>query len=707
MLHKINTLAIVAGFLFALTSMSIDSFGQNAIVEIKDLVQDAHEAVWTDGNENSIDFGQTAGFYGAVLRGSKLGGPNGSFYSRTGELLVDETISSDTIDIDFAPTLGRNASVVKGFYTIQLPVKKRIQLEMVYDLFLDAEGMRNPGELYVEVYEQNALNSDQWLKTGEMHQKESMKVPLGLERVNQIRESRFVTHHFVANLTYWAGREVQVALVAAIPSHAVSKQRARWCSARLMGCSFDWKFDVVPKEFRQNQSSVRSQKVSKHNRASIKVVSYVSSSTEEINLTHISNPEACPSTEYIGGRWLGYFHGLLDTDTGLTNKRRRGTTAFDLGVHDQYTGPNMHIWDIDETSLENSVLRGTSAVSAATASSGTPFFLIKPVEATEGGDNSDWRIGYTGMTTTVEEDDRVHGFIHTEDWYQDGVNLNEDPDNEDGNRDYCYVRIGYARSSVGNGTDFTWMYDSSVGSPTPAIECFQPEWAYTWDRASYGAAMPSIIKNTTGDYYYMFYTRFLDITPATSYVLELGFTGQPDYQNKIVETIGGFWDQICMARAPVNDVKSSNYSSRSNPWKKGFKPNNGQGNWEFTNVARVPDGATESASYSYPIIHGNFQYRCSPKVHYDASLDHYMMICKGEEGFYIYVTSDKDDLTSWGDGILLLEQEEDELIHYPSLVGYLGSDKYGINYYTLYYSYDKDTTLGGHVLARRHVWFIN
>lgn len=215
--------------------------------------------------------------------------------------------------------------------------------------------------------------------------------------------------------------------------------------------------------------------------------------------------------------------------------------------------------------------------------------------------------------------------------------------------------------------------------------------------------MPSLIEDQSGDYYYMFYVRFLDVTSVSdAYAISLGHQDATAWVEAITATVGGFWDQICVARAPKNLVVSSNYTSNANPWKKGFRPNNGQGDWEFTMAGRVENGTDETSSYSYPVIR---DVRSSPKVHYnDVVINEYMMICRGNEGFYIYTTDD-NDLTDWSTGILLLEQEEGTLILDPSLIGTHGNDKFGESLYRLYYSYDTDSSPGGHTLVRRTAVF--
>ncbi|GEM_PF-1529574 len=698
MSRKFSMLSFVFSFTIVFAVASTNSYGEHAIVEIKDLVKDAADAVWSDGNGNAIEFDQTPGFYGGALRGSKLGGANGSFYSRTKELLIDESIQSETIDINFAATLGRNDSLVRGSYTLSLPNLKRIQLEVVYDLFLDNEDVRSPGEFHMEVHERYASEDNRWVKMGELHQDETTKAKYGQERINQIHNSRFVTHQFVVNLSKWAGKEVRLDLVANVPAHAVTPQKGRWCYARLVGSTFTWHFGLPEQVKIGNRSFPESSKTSKPARASEKIsFTTTPALVETIPLTGIKNPEASLTTVNIDGRWFGYFHGLAD---GTSDDR--GTMAFDLR---NFSAEDLCFIDVSE--LQQTPLRGTTVGNATPGSSGTPFRILKPNYS----DKSKWDAGYVGMTSALKEnsggDDYVHGFCHVEDWYQNGVDLNE-YGTPNGTRDYWYVRIGYARSEADHGYDLSLMpYDDDTYA-TPVVESFQPEWAYTYSYPApktFGTAMPTVIKN--GDYFYMFHTRFLDSSPDINYATGLGFSSPTDYRNKITSLIGGFHDQICVATAPVSLVIASDYEDEANPWRKGFY-NQTTEEWEWK-PARVPSGATESASYSYPIIHetDNTQYRGSPKVFYDTYFDQYMMICKGNMGFHIYLTND-DDLMDWNiDDIVLHYQGDNELILDPSLIGITGDDKYGQQMYHLYYTYDPDGIPGDHYFKRFWVQFDN
>lgn len=153
---------------FALLFLSATAvFGQNDIVMFKNLIQDVDEAVWTDGNGSPIGFNEDVSLYGKAKLGQRcvsLGDPRDN---PGGVLLTVESLKANVIDLEFAPTLGRTDREIRGSYVIQLPVKKRIQLEAAYDLPLDFESNRGKAEFRVEVFERNRLNPDEWIKTGE------------------------------------------------------------------------------------------------------------------------------------------------------------------------------------------------------------------------------------------------------------------------------------------------------------------------------------------------------------------------------------------------------------------------------------------------------------------------------------------------------------------------------------------------------------
>ncbi|RJP22179.1 MAG: hypothetical protein C4527_22050 [Candidatus Omnitrophota bacterium] len=211
--------------------------------------------------------------------------------------------------------------------------------------------------------------------------------------------------------------------------------------------------------------------------------------------------------------------------------------------------------------------------------------------------------------------------------------------------------------------------------------------------------MPAIIKDVTqvstyhGTYYYMFYVRYLDPSPDYSYYNGvLGYSSEELYRNGESPKIGGFADRICVARALIEDVTSTNYQNNPNPWKQGFRSNNGQGNWTFTENGR--------GGYSYPVINDN---RFSPQIHYNTDFEEYLMICCGyREGFYIYMTNNQN-LLDWGTGVLILPEPEGQQILDPSLIGGLGDDKRGSDTLMLYYAHDPDQVNGQHHLVRRQI----
>ncbi|RJP22178.1 MAG: hypothetical protein C4527_22045 [Candidatus Omnitrophota bacterium] len=118
---KIYSKPFVLLAFFALVSLS--AFAAGEITLIKDLVNDVEDAVWTDGNDNPISFDNPESSFGIARRGIKFGGVNGTPISRDGgETFYDEAIKADVIDVEFASTLGRAKSQVRGSYILSLSV---------------------------------------------------------------------------------------------------------------------------------------------------------------------------------------------------------------------------------------------------------------------------------------------------------------------------------------------------------------------------------------------------------------------------------------------------------------------------------------------------------------------------------------------------------------------------------------------------------
>ena len=648
---------------------------QNDIVLLKDLIHDAAEATWNVQNNQALTFGMNAGL-NRVVRGAKLGGVNGSGYSPNNEFFIDESISADTIDVRFQPTLGREDVDIRGAFYLQLPNRKRIQLELLYDLFLDIQGNPSPADFFVEVFVQNLSAPSGWEKSGEIHPRAEASASM-FSTIRAIRDERFTTHIFVANLSRWAGQDVRLDLVSKIPAAAITPQRGRWVQAKLIGSNIDYQLgpgEPVPQQLNANKRlfNLDFQKPARMIIQGTPTVDYLGSPSN-IVLSSVRNyPDTGVSTAVINNTKYAYFHGLMefeeaDAVTPSDEKyHKRGTMIFENATN---------LYSISVNDLQVDLLRGVSAGSIAPASSGTPFLTIKPHHQ----EWAKWDNWYTGAQSTIVANNgggnRVHAFVHVEDRSIDGVSENDGL--------IRYYRIGYARSKVNSGTDFDLnnneiylMADDGISNPTPIIECFLTE-QQMQNGVSAGVGVPSVIKS--GQYYYMFYTRWI----ANEDMVDAG--GWPPYTH-------AQYGIICAARALESEVISSDYASsgHSNPWKKWY-----DGAWNEDGRGGLSTAVITDATPD--------EWRAFSKVLYDDDMGGYFMICKGECGFYLYFKISDLSSPNWGTGMLIENMEPANQIHYPSLIGQNGDDKNGSVYYKLYYAYDTDTTGGGHYMRRREI----
>ncbi len=677
--------------------VSLSAFAAGEITLIKDLVNDGNEAVWTDGSGNAITIDAAAGMYGGVKLAAKLSGiptviTNGVDY--------DEPLSQ-TIHLEFPPTLGRNDVQIRGSYMLQLPEMKRIQLEIIYDQFLDSEGARSPLDFYVEVNQRDVRDSNRWTSMQTIRQTQTEIVPLEKERIYRSNDSRYVKRTFLAILSPWAGQEVRLDLVAAAPANVVTRQSARWCSLRLIGTSFDWGFLTRKEKEELLANKSKSKVASKTIKYSTLIFPYEDG---ELDFDDIHG-EDCPVSPVRVGYLYAFFHGSTLSATYPVPIIDATGAIFAFEFHENY----MHPLSTEE--IKSSLLRGTTLENAAPGldEATPPFCVMTP----EYFDRTKWNYSFMGITDAyaveVGWDSYVHAFLHVEDWSQDGVTMNGGGKN----RTYAYVRVGYARSNTAN-----HAYDLSLKSNAddyPIIECFMPEEAYDHDtappKAIYGAQMPCVIKDISGTYYYMFYVRNLDSSPKPDWCdgndeelyfdiisdvsPDIGFSSAEDYKNMFAQFISpqtpyDWGDRICVARAAVADVISSNYEQNGNPWKKGYYKNDV---WTFTEPG--------IGGLSWPVMNDN---RVSPQVLYDYYFDQYMMICREHNvGFYVYLS---DNLLDWGEGTMLLPEPPGHEYLDPSLIGMGSSDKLGQQMYDLFFCHAPiETNPGNHALEYVFAYF--
>lgn len=502
-------------------------------------------------------------------------------------------------------------------------------------------------------------------------------------------------HGFVANLTEWKGKEVRVDLVARIPASAITPQKARWTSARIIASEIDYTLGP-PISVTTNRQGAKGKRIDRPGGVSTKSPDVDLGEPETILIKSATNiPDTAISTVKTYGesggsnpeRWFTYFNGVMEWQGGdaVTDKSSlNGTIAFDLKNYTSYD-----LYDISASNLLNTLLRGTSQAAAAPAVSGTPFRVIKPHKNFP--DNyclwDNWyTVIHSNVKATTDGITRVHAFVHVEDISKDGANINSATWTGD-----KYMRIGYARSEDDHGYDFDLndvgnylMSDSMVGHPTPAIECWFPESSFSGLKPSNGVGSPSIIQS--GKYYYMFYTRWLFNDDVIN-----NYGSWPS--GTYVVTATGMWDTICAARAPVNDVINEDYSGLDNPWKKYYN-----GSWDEPGRGELSTPVIRDGTWVYD----NNSWRAFPKVIYHNTNTRYVMLCGGALGFYLY-SSPTIDTGDWGTG-MRIEGLEDN-IAYPSLIGETGDDKIGEEYYMLYYGhrFNEDQNDHKHTMRRRWI----
>ncbi|MEW6236921.1 MAG: hypothetical protein AB1656_16175 [Candidatus Omnitrophota bacterium] len=678
--------------LCSILSVAIPASAQtdHRIVFIKNLIQDAAEAQWTDGASHPLNFNGLSGPYGTVKRGQKIGGINGSEPPVRGKLIFNDNVLADSIDIEFMPTFGRLNSQVRGKYLVLLPKLTRIQLELSYDLFLGSDSERSTADFYVEVYGRDEKEPNSWVKKEEIH-KENIEEVRKLATINTVGEENYCHFVYVAVLSQYAGKEIRLDLVSNVPADALAEYKGRWLTARLVGSTFDYRF--VP--FESKNDPTVSAKTSNRIPSPANLLQgtgTIYEATDSINLTSVRfYPDESLSTAKIKGgdsteRWFGYLSGTMAIDgaDAVAKQYVWGEMAFDLKNYTNYS-----FYSILADNLNSTLLRVDALANIAPAASGTPYLVAKPSSNPYRWDNS--YIGFnSSFTTTSGANKYVHAFAHVEDWYQYPPNYNEVAPT-DGNRDWAYIRIGYWRSSANHGYDFhaqkasgdsVWNGSSFVSEASPIIECFMPEWAMTYDNQQVlGTGNPSVVKHPTSGYYYMFYARQLDNNPGNGY-------------GNYPPNVGHNWNVICLARAATNDIDDiSGYENRTNPWTNYYNNNgvtwtNGRGG-ESTPIIDEPSN----------------DYRSQPKVHYNAKFNCFMMICRGPDGFYIY-TSNGTDVMDWGTYQLLLYDYSGDIqyYNYPSLISSSGEDNYGNDDFQLYYAY-RPSSGGSHSMVRRYIEF--
>ena len=637
------SLNIGGGYTASIENSINKSAGNHTILEIKNLIKDAEEATWSTTSSESLEFGRQNALGGKVSRGYKKGGIQGSSLNKGSHLEIRPDVEAPTIAINFEPTFGRNESEVRGSFFVDFPEMKRIQLELMFDRFIDSNGAKSPAEFFVEVYEENFSKSGEWAKKQKFRIEETVLDRLINDKnIYEIDSEEFTTDSFDIVLSEWAGKSVRVDLVAHLPASSVTSQKGRWINAKIVGSTFDIQFDDEIVELNGNNISTKNFSPSAYFKPT-----FDNPETIPVNMLY-AYPDNGINTVKIGSNWYAYIHA---TETAYDNE---GTVLLQAP-----TGKSFY----DMTAAE--------FYDCAYKVGG----VVTPVLETD-RDTYSW-YGYSGITTSFGAYTppayfwKIHAFYHAEDYWLNSTTEHDSYIDVDGNKHWShYNRIGYVLSYDNDPVN---LVRTGTQNTYDVIQSFQPEQVeligvqdpdnpdQPYDdtqRVKVGVGNPSIIK--IGDYYYLFYTRWINSSLAGMLHYP---TGDP-YGTTIGNTVNAppyalpLTDSICVARIHENELISDGYSSSLNAWKKFY------------------DNAWDSPfnGYSKSVIDPGYgDWRAFGQVMYIQGIGQYAMICQGVGGTYLHVcTLDGSGApTIWSSGIRL--SAVDGL--YPGIVGNTGYDE--------------------------------
>ncbi len=483
--HFIKQLIIYGTYLILIT---LSAGAKPRIVLIKDFLSDIslQNAVWRDTGLQAFEFS------------SRQAGTE-----RAGTGFINHCA-----DIHTNPSKDLHSSIY-GSYIINLPDLKRIQLELRYDLFKNANGVFKHSDFYVKVIEKNELGK--YHATAIFHDP-NLEQQTQIDSIKKEEDREFTSHPFIVDLSPWRGEKlIRIDLVVDTPSGITVPCHGRWVEASLKGTTFNIALGEVQK--------ITGKQASRNSNNSLSINPQLLRDSEtgerqDISINDLSNyPDTGITTVNLNGRWLAYTHAI----NSYNNSNKRGTVVFDLS---SYSSENLYTISVDD--FAKTLVRGESLHSAEPALSGNPFLLFEPSDYSSRIDNY-----YTGVSSAVVNNSQVHAFLNLHDRY---LNLSY--------HNWDYTRIGYARSQD------TWDHDGyEFGEIYSIIEGYQSESSINATRNTYGVGTPSVIQK--GNYYYLFYTRWLDR-----------------------KFISDSLDSICVARAYKNDLFNSNIEISTQAWKK-------------------------------------------------------------------------------------------------------------------------------------------
>lgn len=216
------------------------------IVFLDELVQTMNDAEWRDQTKEAIQPNQRRSQGSEIARGIMDGmilSENESLNSVPEE--SKEHCKIPVVDVTLKPAVNTLRNEARGLYSFTLPNLKLIQLEVDYDVILNNPDDNELAEFYVEVFERDPERSDEWVLTGELHQRERIRNDQSKQIYSLVDESGtktedFISRSFNVDLSKWAGKEVKLALAASAPRIGERVYKGRWVKARLVGANFSY-----------------------------------------------------------------------------------------------------------------------------------------------------------------------------------------------------------------------------------------------------------------------------------------------------------------------------------------------------------------------------------------------------------------------------------------------------------------------------------
>ena len=680
---------------------------QHQIVKIKDLIEDFDESEWTAVTESGSKFGANIGGVERAKKGRVTG------YFTSGRQYVDcGAVSRNVIEVNSNSIGNESIKEIRGSYTMTLPVFKRIQLEIEYELPCE-EGKSNFDDYYIELSERNKLNRDEWIASEILKKKNELKS--GRLNLIDTSENKYSMHSYVANLSDWSGREIRLDLVTKMSSDSSlqKKRNGRWCTLRLIGSTFDYRF-LTQKEVDLNNNTTLSNNkqnsISTKNMNSVKL-QYDTSLTPYSSSMSLQGldfyPDTGPAPVYINGRWVAYFNsGYRWSDwpkTIVEGDAQSGSMAFDL-----VNFPSYSLYSSSFDYYYNQCFLRDDPPEVGGSTGDEPYPVIAPYRPANPLNDLSWKYnwdnGYTGVNSAyVATDDgytRVHAFLHVEDWFMDssdpnflssptaGINwLNSDPD-----QNFNYARIGYARSPHNQAYPLQFtkcandVSTAILNNASPIIECFQKEGQMQARLSNQhgltGTAGPAVISSNGS--IYLFYTRYISNYWLYTYIPPENEGEQGTWISKgvlpsdVLTDIGGvpytLGHSVCVARAPAYIINDESYSTAcpTSPWKKYYA-----GQWSYADNRNAGVGG-----YSSPIVtdlpNPGWDNRVLSNVIYNSYLNQFMMLTWEERlhRSYLYLCQDLSN-PQWGTGLCIDDLPDDEIG--VRLISTAGDDKTGSN----------------------------